>query len=48
MKIKHESALVIFNNLVGTFGPEQVEEWIERSIVALEKIARNTSPPGDE
>jgi len=32
-------AIILFNNLIGTFGHHQVEEWIERALVALEKIA---------
>jgi hypothetical protein len=32
-------SIVLFNNLIGTFGHHQVEEWIERALVALEKIA---------
>jgi len=32
-------AIMLFNNLIGTFGPDQVEGWIERALAALEKIA---------
>jgi hypothetical protein len=38
MKVQLDS-LILFNNLIGTFGPDQVEEWIERALTALEKIA---------
>ena len=40
LKINFDSSLVHFNNLVGTFGDEQVAEWIERFLNAIERIAK--------
>ena len=47
VKIDFDSSLVHFNNLVGTFGDDQVADWIERFLVAIERIAKLV-PEDDE